>query len=234
MAKWSDPDADYEAVGAEQSALEDKINADRRLEPRAQRRHRDGRPALPARRRRRHDALRRREAPRRPRPPPPQHPDLLLLDEPTNHLDAESVDWLERFLAGVRRHGRRDHPRPLLPRQRRPVDPRARSRPRHPVQRQLLELARAEARAHGSRGEGRPTPASGRSRASSSGCAWRRGPARRRARPACRAYEQLLAGGERREAHRARARDRHPARAAPRRPGHRGRRACARASATGC
>src|SRR6187431_3717505 len=27
MAKWSEPDADYEAVGAEQSALEDKINA---------------------------------------------------------------------------------------------------------------------------------------------------------------------------------------------------------------
>jgi len=26
-------------------------------------------------------------------------PDLLLLDEPTNHLDAESVWWLERFLA---------------------------------------------------------------------------------------------------------------------------------------
>ena len=26
------------------------------------------------------------------------HPDLLLLDEPTNHLDAESVAWLERFL----------------------------------------------------------------------------------------------------------------------------------------
>jgi ATP-binding cassette ChvD family protein len=26
-------------------------------------------------------------------------PDLLLLDEPTNHLDAESVRWLERFLA---------------------------------------------------------------------------------------------------------------------------------------
>jgi sulfate-transporting ATPase len=28
-----------------------------------------------------------------------QAPDLLLLDEPTNHLDAESVFWLERFLA---------------------------------------------------------------------------------------------------------------------------------------
>src|SRR5437899_2991738 len=26
-------------------------------------------------------------------------PELLLLDEPTNHLDAESVAWLERFLA---------------------------------------------------------------------------------------------------------------------------------------
>ena len=28
-----------------------------------------------------------------------QSPDLLLLDEPTNHLDAETVAWLERFLA---------------------------------------------------------------------------------------------------------------------------------------
>ena len=28
-----------------------------------------------------------------------QAPDLLLLDEPTNHLDAESVAWLEQFLA---------------------------------------------------------------------------------------------------------------------------------------
>ncbi len=27
-----------------------------------------------------------------------QRPDILLLDEPTNHLDAESVWWLERFL----------------------------------------------------------------------------------------------------------------------------------------
>jgi len=28
-----------------------------------------------------------------------EKPDLLLLDEPTNHLDAESVAWLQRFLA---------------------------------------------------------------------------------------------------------------------------------------
>ena len=26
-------------------------------------------------------------------------PDLLMLDEPTNHLDAETVEWLERYLA---------------------------------------------------------------------------------------------------------------------------------------
>jgi ATP-binding cassette ChvD family protein len=30
------------------------------------------------------------------------HPDMLLLDEPTNHLDAETIDWLEKFLAEYR------------------------------------------------------------------------------------------------------------------------------------
>jgi len=28
------------------------------------------------------------------------HPDVLILDEPTNHLDADTVAWLENFLAG--------------------------------------------------------------------------------------------------------------------------------------
>src|SRR3954454_11173571 len=98
MASWADPDADYEAIGAEQAALKDRINA-----ADAWNLERNVDIAM--------DAL---------RCPPDdadvptlsggekrrvalcllllQHPDLLLLDEPTNHLDAESVEWLERFL----------------------------------------------------------------------------------------------------------------------------------------
>ncbi len=97
-AAYAEPDADFDALAAEQAQLENIIqatdghNIDRHLEVAA-------------------DALRL----------PPwdadvtklsggekrrvalcklllEKPDMLLLDEPTNHLDAESVAWLERFL----------------------------------------------------------------------------------------------------------------------------------------
>jgi len=97
-AAYAEPDADFDALAAEQAKLEnilqaaDGHNLERKLEIAA-------------------DALRL----------PPwdadvsklsggerrrvalcklllSAPDMLLLDEPTNHLDAESVAWLERFL----------------------------------------------------------------------------------------------------------------------------------------
>src|SRR4051794_2924544 len=98
MAKWAEPDADYEAIGAEQAALEDRIaaadawNLERNVDI-----------AMDALRCPPDDAdvgtlsggEKRRVALCRLLL---QHPDLLLLDEPTNHLDAESVEWLERVL----------------------------------------------------------------------------------------------------------------------------------------
>jgi hypothetical protein len=123
------------------------------------------------------------------------------------------------------------HPRPLLPRQRGRLDPRARPRPRHPLGGQLLVVAGAEAGASPRR---RPTGrASARSSASSSGSACRRAPARAKGKARISAYNELVAEAER-EARADKRRDRHPARPAARRRGHRTRAPGRRASATGC
>ncbi len=99
MARWSDPEADYDAIGAEQAVLEDRIDA-----ADAWNLERNVDIAMDALRCPPDDAdvrtlsggEKRRVALARLLL---RHPDLLLLDEPTNHLDAESVEWLERFLS---------------------------------------------------------------------------------------------------------------------------------------
>ncbi len=98
MARWAEPDANYEAIGAEQASLEDRINA-----ADAWNLERNVDIAMDALRCPPDDAdvtkisggEKRRVALCRLLL---RHPDLLLLDEPTNHLDAESVYWLEQFL----------------------------------------------------------------------------------------------------------------------------------------
>ena len=88
-----------------------------------------------------------------------EQPDLLLLDEPTNHLDAEIRGLARRPSAQISRRDPDRHPRPLLPRQRHRLDPRARSRPRHSLRGQLFVLARSRRRSASSRRAARRKPA---------------------------------------------------------------------------
>ncbi len=135
----------------------------RRLGDRAHDRRRDGGAALPAWRRQGRHALGRREAPGRPLPAAA----LEARHAPARRADQSSRRRERRLAralpAGVSGDGRGDHPRPLFPRQRGGLDPRARPRPRDPVAGQLLLLARAEDQAPRGRGEAsrRPRPDAG-------------------------------------------------------------------------
>jgi energy-dependent translational throttle protein EttA len=98
-ASFAEPDADFDALLAEQATVQDQIDRRGAWELEAQLDHAMDALRLPEGDRdvtslsggeRRRVALCRLLL---------SSPDLLLLDEPTNHLDAESVYWLEQFLA---------------------------------------------------------------------------------------------------------------------------------------
>ena len=97
-AAYADPDADFDALAAEQAKLENIIqatdahNLERTLEVAADALRL---PDWDAKVEHLSGGERRRVALCRLLL---SKPDMLLLDEPTNHLDAESVAWLERFL----------------------------------------------------------------------------------------------------------------------------------------
>ena len=185
LAKYADPDADYEKIGEEQARLEAEIEAkgandlDRTIEIAMDalrlppgdadvttlsggERRRVAlcrlllSPARPAAARRAHQPPRRRVGGVAGAVPAATTPGTVV-----------AITHDRYFLDNVGR-----------------LDPRARPRPGHPVRGQLLGLARAEAGPPGPRGEGGHPPASAPSSASSSGCAWRPRPARPRARPA--------------------------------------------------
>ncbi|KIF80193.1 energy-dependent translational throttle protein EttA [Noviherbaspirillum autotrophicum] len=97
-AAYADPDADFDALAAEQARLEAIIatsgggSLDQQLELAADALRLppwDAKIGVLSGGEKRRVALCRLLL---------SKPDMLLLDEPTNHLDAESVDWLEQFL----------------------------------------------------------------------------------------------------------------------------------------
>ena len=204
---------------------------DRRPQSRTPARGRRGRAAPAALGGRRHEDLRRRAAPRGALPAAAvetRHAAARRAHQPPRCRVGALAGAFPRAIPG---HRHRGDPRPLLPRQRRRLDPRTRPRLRHPVAGQLLLVARAEGKA-----------ARGR------GAAAVRAQEDARARTRVGSPEPEGAAGQEQGAHAAfrgtavarvpgaqrDQRDLYPARPPPRRTGGRGRRACPRPTARSC
>ena len=187
---------------------------------------------LPPRRRRRDHALRRRAAARGP----VQGPAAAARPAAAGRADQPPRRRVGGLAgappAGVPGHRRGRHPRPLLPRQRRRLDPGAGPRRGHPLAGQLLLLAGAEAEAAGPGGEGGVGPPAHPGARAGVGPHGAARPAGQEQGPPD-AYEKLLAEQEATRS----------ARGRPRSPSRPGRawatwwsrpRGCARATATTC
>ena len=216
----ADPDADYDEIGQSRPTSR-TASSRRRLEPRTQRRHRDGRAALPARRRRRDHALRRREAPRGALPAaaaPARPAAARRADQPPRRRVGRLARALPAEYAGT--VVAITHDRYFL-------DNVASGSSSSTAARASRSRATTRAGSSRSRAPGaQEKQADARQRTLERELEWvRMAPKARQAKGKARLqrYERAAGRGEA-DGQRTRARDRHPARAAARRHGHRGRR----------
>ena len=190
-AEFAEPDADYDALLAEQADGAGPDRPPRRLDARRDARPGDGRAPRCPTATGTSTSLGRRAAARRAVPTAALTPDLLLLDEPTNHLDAESVAWLERSWPSTGAPSSPSRTTATSSTTSR-VDPRAGPRQGAAVPGQLLLVARAEA----ARLAVEEKTESARRRTLARELEWvRMSPKARHAKPKARlaAYERLLA-----------------------------------------
>ena len=231
-AQFAEPDADFDALLAEQAKVQDQIDRRDAWQLERQLDHAMDALRLPDGDRDVDDPLRRRAAPRRALPAAAlraRPAAARRADEPPRRRVGLLARALPRRVQG---HRRRGHARPVLPRQRRRLDPRARPRARasrtRATTRRWLEQKQARLAVEEKQSSARRRTLQRELewvRMAPEGAACEVEGAPRRVREAPR-----RGGG--REARPGR--DPHPARPAARRRRDRRRRACRRASATGC